>query len=523
MTAWDPYGSRLLLSIAALGFAAATAGCGAAGPRGPVEVHEATIAELQQAMGDGRATAVSLVDAYLARIQAYDSAGPALRALISVNPAAREEARALDLERAERGPRGPLHGIPILLKDNFGTADQPTTAGSLSLQGMVPPEDATVVAMLRAAGAVILGKTNLHEFAYGYTTVSSVGGQTRNPYDPTRVPGGSSGGTGAAISASFAALGYGTDTCGSIRVPAALNGLFGIRPTKGLASVYGIVPLSHTQDTPGPLARTVADLAIGLAAIAGPDPRDSATVVLRPPAMSAEGPALRSDALRGARIGVLGSYFGTTPEESEVSEIVRAALGRMAEGGAELVEVEVPGLDTLLAGTSVIGQEFREDLEAYLGGIPGAPVTSLAEILALGLFDPAVEGALRSSNSAAGPTSDGYRRSLERRSQVREAVIRFLDDQGLDALAYPSVRREPAPIGQSQGGINCQLSAATGLPALSAPAGLTAAALPVGLELLARPLGEERLLELAYAYEQLAHPRVPPVATPPLMESEQTY
>ncbi|MEX1257651.1 MAG: amidase family protein [Gemmatimonadota bacterium] len=510
-----PRADRPPRAATAVVLAAVLVGCGPRGPEGPVQVYETSITELQEAMEEGRTTAVALVDAYLARVEAYDRAGPELRALISLNPRAREEAEALDGERAESGPRGPLHGIPIVLKDNFGTADQPTTAGSVSLEGMVPPEDATVVRMLREAGAVILGKTNLHEFAFGYTSISSLGGQTRNPYDPSRNPGGSSGGTGAAVSASFAAIGYGTDTCGSIRVPAAFNGLFGIRPTKGLASVQGLVPLSHTQDTPGPLARTVEDLAIGLAAIAGPDPNDPATMVPRPSLVEGFQDALRADALRGARIGVLGSYFGAGEAEAEVSAVVRSALARMEEGGAEIVEVVIPGLDTLLAGTSVITQEFREDLRAYLSAIPGAPVGSLEEIIAGGLHDPAVEGVLRTSSATEGPDSDGYRRALGRRDRVREVVIAFLDDQGLDAIAYPSARREPAPVGESQGGINCQLSAATGLPALVAPAALTASGLPVGIELLGRPFDEGRLIGLAYAYERLVNPRVPPPTTPP--------
>jgi Asp-tRNA(Asn)/Glu-tRNA(Gln) amidotransferase A subunit family amidase len=510
----------LQATSAALFGSGALAGCGPSGSEGPPQVYEATIAELQLAMEEGRTTAVELVDAYLARVDAYDRAGPELNAFISLNPRAREDAEALDLERAESGPRGPLHGIPIVLKDNFGTADQPTTAGSISLEGMVPPEDATVVRMLREAGAVILGKTNLHEFAYGYTSISSLGGQTRNPYDPARNPGGSSGGTGAAVSASFASIGYGTDTCGSIRVPAAFNGLFGIRPTKGLASVHGLIPLSHTQDTPGPLARTVEDLAIGLAAISGPDPYDSATLVPQATPGGGNREALRADALRGARIGVLGSLFGSEANESEVGEVVRGALRRMEEGGAEVVEVDLPGLDSLLMGTSVIAQEFREDLRAYLSAIPNAPVASLDEIVTRELHDPAIQGALRTSNAAAGPGSEGYQRALERRERARAAVVDFLEDQRLDALAYPSARREPALIGEPQGGINCQLSAATGLPALAAPAGLTGSGLPVGLELLGRPFDEARLLGLAYSYEQLVRPRVPPGTTPPI---EQQY
>ena len=219
-----------------------------------IEVFEASIPDLQEAMADGRVTAVQLVEAYLARISAYDQGGPALNSMIRLNPNARAQAAALDEERALRGTRGPLHGIPIILKDNYDTADLPTSGGSIALAGMIPPDDAFQVRKLREAGAVILGKSNLHELAMGITTISSVGGQTRNPYDPSRNPGGSSGGTGAAIAASFAAIGWGSDTCGSIRIPSSHHNLFGLRPTKGLSSIDGIIPLSHTQDVGGPVS-----------------------------------------------------------------------------------------------------------------------------------------------------------------------------------------------------------------------------------------------------------------------------
>ncbi len=264
-----------------------------------VEVFEASIPDLQEAMADGRITAVQLVDAYLARISAYDQGGAALNSIVFLNPNARTQAAALDQERARSGARGPLHGIPIILKDNYDTADLPTSGGSIALAGMIPPDDAFQVRKLREAGAIILAKSNMHELAAGITTISSVGGQTRNPYDPSRNPGGSSGGTGAAIAASFAAIGWGSDTCGSIRIPASHHNLFGLRPTKGLSSIDGIIPLSHTQDVGGPLARTVTDLAIGLDATVGADPADPATRIMadRPPPRFVDG--LDAEALKG--------------------------------------------------------------------------------------------------------------------------------------------------------------------------------------------------------------------------------
>ncbi len=240
----------------------------------PFDLVEKSIAELQHAMAAGEVSSHELVAAYLARIDAYDKSGPKLNAMIALNPRALAEADALDKERAAKGPRGPLHGIPIVVKDNFETADMPTTGGSIALAGFEPKEDAFQVAKLRAAGAVILGKTNLHELAAGITSVSSMGGQTRNPYDPARNPGGSSGGTAAAVAANFAAAGMGSDTCGSIRIPSGHNSLVGLRGTLGLSSRAGVIPLSHTQDIGGPLARTVVDLATMLDATVGADERD---------------------------------------------------------------------------------------------------------------------------------------------------------------------------------------------------------------------------------------------------------
>src|SRR5215217_6142077 len=268
----------LVLATAALGAPALSAQSAARQPA--FDVYEASVSDLQAAMTAGRATAESLVDAYLARIAAYDARGPQIKAMVRINPNARADARRLDDERRQGRVRGPLHGIPIILKDNFDTADLPTSGGSLALANHQTQGDAFVVRKLRDAGAIILGKSNMHELAAGITTISSLGGQTRNPYDPRRCPGGSSGGTGAAVAASFAAVGWGSDTCGSIRIPSAFGSLAGLRPTQGLVSRSGVMPLSHTQDIPGPLARTVTDLAIALDVSVGVDSADSSTRVL---------------------------------------------------------------------------------------------------------------------------------------------------------------------------------------------------------------------------------------------------
>jgi Asp-tRNA(Asn)/Glu-tRNA(Gln) amidotransferase A subunit family amidase len=364
-----------------------------------IEVTEATIAELQEAMSSGRTTSAEITRAYLARIAAYDRAGPRLGAILRVNPDALAEAERLDEERRLWGPRGPLHGIPVILKDNYDTFDMPTTAGALPLAGSQPGDDAFQVRRLREAGAVILAKANLHELAYGITTIASLGGQTLNPYDPRRNPGGSSGGTGVAVAASFAAIGWGSDTCGSIRIPAAHNNLVGLRPTKGLSSIDGIVPLAHTQDVGGPLARSAADLAIGLDATIGPDPADPATRVLEGRPLPRFRDALEGASFRGARIGILAALFGSAPEEAAVSAVVREAIARMVALGADTVTVEIPDFQDLVSGSSVIQHEFKWDLEDYLATLPQPPVRTLEEMLGLGLNHESVTPTLRRSTA----------------------------------------------------------------------------------------------------------------------------
>ena len=481
-----------------------------------VEVTEASIDQLQQAMASGRATSVSITEAYLARIAAYDQNGPGLNALIRLNPNALAEAEALDRERAAGRVRGPLHGIPIILKDNYDTFDMPTSGGTLALANSLAADDAFQVRRLRTAGAIIVGKSNLHELAYGITSISSLGGQTRNPYDPRRNPGGSSGGTGAAIAASFAAVGWGSDTCGSIRFPAAHNNLVGLRPTKGLSSIDGILPLSHTQDVGGPLARTVRDLAIALDATVGPDSADPATRALEGRALPRFVDALDANALRGARIGILPNLFGTTPEDAGTNTVVRAALARLVALGADTVTVEVPSYDSLIAGSSVLALEFKWDLLDYLAAVPNAPVSSLAELIATGLAHESVLPTLRRSEAVAARDSEAYRAALAKRGPLQDAVVAAMDAARVDALAYPSIRTTAALVSEPQRGSNCQLSASTGMPALSTQAGWSGD-LPVGLELLGRPFDDARLVALAYAMEQAGSERRAPTITPPLV------
>ena len=508
------YRSVLFTAAACL---AVSSNLGAA-PAQQVEVAEAGINELQAALAAGDVTSVGLVDAYLARIEAYDQSAARLNAIIRVNPRAREEAAALDAERDASGPRGPLHGIPIILKDNYDTADMPTTAGSIALAGYVPDGDGFQVRKLRQAGAVILAKANMHELAMGITTISSLGGQTRNPYDLARNPGGSSGGTGAAVAASFAAAGMGSDTCGSIRGPSAQNNLVGLRPTKGLSSISGIIPLSHTQDVGGPLARTVADLAIVLDATMGPDPDDPATRILDDYELAGFVDSLDAGSLGGARIGKLAALFEGNSAQSDVIDVIDAALEHMKIEGAEIVEITVPGLRDLIRKAGVINYEFKYDFIDYLEANSAAPVDSLADILAAGSYHEALRGSFERRNRVESRDSAEYRAALEFRSILRAAVVETIEEHQLDALAYPTFTAAPSRIGEPQTGSNCSLSASSGLPAISVPAGFTEDLLPVGLELLGPTLSDTALVSLAYAFEQSTDHRRAPAVTPPLVD-----
>ena len=483
-------------------------------PASPFDVVEKTIFDLKNAMDARQATSRQIVEQYLERIKAYDQAGPRINAFILVNPRALEAADALDAERRAGKVRGPLHGIPIVLKDNYATADMPTTAGSLALEGFQTGRDAFMVKKLRDAGAVFIGKTNLHELAYGITSISSMGGQTRNPYDPTRNPGGSSGGTGAAVAANFAAAGMGTDTCGSIRNPSADNNLFGLRGTLGLSSREGIVPLSHTQDIGGPLARTVTDLMLMLDATVGFDPADPLTKASNGRIPRTFLSSVGDSSLGDVHIGVLTTLFGSAPEDTEVADIVRRAVAMLGRMGARVSDVTIPDFDELIQGTSVLSAEFKFDLLDFLVKYPKAPVRSLDEILNRGLYSTAIDGVLRRSNAVESRETEAYRAALTKRDVARERIVAAMVSQGITALAYPTLRRKPALIGEPQAGSNCQLSATTGLPAMSIPAGFTSDGLPIGMDLLGGEFGEQALLKIAYAYERETQPRRPPSNTP---------
>lgn len=516
-------------------------------PGNGFEVAEASIADVHAAMAAGEVTAAELTAAYLDRIERLDDD---LSAIITVNPNANSRAEELDRTLAESGPAGPLHGIPVILKDNFDTADLPTTAGSTTLSGVHPPDDGTIVRRIREAGGIVLAKANLHEFAYGWTTVSSLGGHTRNPYDTDRVPGGSSGGTAAAIAANLGLVGTGSDTCGSVRVPPAFTNLVGIRATAGLVSRDGLVPMSRTQDVPGPITRTVRDAAILMDVFAGFDPADPATargarrtpapgdpLITTWPGAAADGGSytafLTEDGLDGARIGVLREYLETDGEGRAVTAVVEDALAEVDAAGATVVDPVSPAVDVdpeVLQEMSVIQYEFRRELNGYLAGLddPDAPA-DLREIADSGEPVPGVLEVLeRDLEVDVDELSDNaeYLRRLARRGDfdvldrpdtrpsLRDAVLSLLEADDLDAIAYPTVSQPPVAVGEDQPreSVNCALSACSGLPAITVPAGFTAdpPGLPVGLELLGRPFAEPRLIELASAYERATgHRRSP--------------
>ena len=485
------------------------------------DVTEQSVSQLGVAMADGRVTAVNLVDSYLARIEAYDQQGPTLNAMIVLNPLARQEAIALDEERAAGQIRGPLHGVPVVVKDNYDTAELPTTAGAIALATSIPPDDATQVKRLRNAGAVILGKTNMHELARGITTVASYGGQTRNPYNPRRNPGGSSGGTGAAVAASFAAFGMGSDTCGSIRIPSAHHSLVGLRGTRGLASGDGIIPLSTTQDIGGPLARTVEELAFALDATVGYDPADETTRLSDGHIPDTYTAALNAGGLAQARLGVVRSMVGNNGAERDVLAVIEAAIAEMEALGATVIDIQEPDLREVVQGASVIGQEFKFDFDEYLRNTPDAPVRTLAEVVRQGLYHVILESGLENAVSIETLDTDDYRQRLSKRDEIRRTIVDLMTEESLDALLYPTIRQTARPVGQPQPGSNCALSANSGLPAITVPAGYAEDDMPVGVELLGLPWSELRLLELAYAYEQGTEHRRAPAFTPSLF-SEST-
>jgi amidase len=486
----------------------------------PFQLDEATISDVHAAYESGALTSVKLVQAYLERIRACDQAGPKLNVMIYLNPRALDEAAALDEHFRRTGKFvGPLHGIPVLLKDNINTKDMPTTGGSLSLAGYTPATDAAIAQKLRSAGAIILAKVNLHEFAIWGETISSIRGQTLNPYDLTRTPGGSSGGTGAGVAANFAVAGIGTDTVNSIRSPASANSIVGIRPTLGLVSRAGIIPYSFTQDAAGPLARTVADAAKMLNVLTGYDSDDPATAWSVGNTEADYAKFLKADGLRGKRIGVLRSFFGTAPINEEVNRISGRAIEDLKKSGATLVELNTPDLDSgkITSDISVHLYEFKPALNAYLAA-GNAPVKSLEEIIASGKFHPNIRESIVKAQGLE--MDDSYRVRLQKRAELQQRVMKIMADERLDAIVFPHQQRLVVPVGEKQVERNGTLGAVTGFPSIVVPGGFSsptpsaAIGVPVGIEFLGRPWSEKVLIEIGYGYEQATLRRRPPPSVP---------
>jgi amidase len=490
------------------------------------DLEEATLADLQESLRSGRHTARSLTEAYLARIDALERGGPMLASVIEVNPDALAIAETLDAERREKGTRGPLHGIPVLIKDNIATRDRMmTTAGSLALVGAAAPRDSFVAEQLRKAGAVILGKTNLSEWANFRSSQSSSGwsgrgGQCRNPYALDRSPCGSSSGTGAAVAASLAAIGVGTETDGSIVCPSHACSLVGIKPTVGLIGRSGIVPISHTQDTAGPMARSVADAALLLGALAGADPRDPATAGVGGRETDYTY-ALDAKGLAGARIGVARSkFFGYSPV---ADALVEAAIAAMKEGGAVIVDpADIPHAGEYDdAEFDVLLFEFKADLNAYLAEwAPGAPVRTLADIIAFNAAHrdremPYFGQDTMEKAEKKGPLTDRlYRKALAKCRELsrKEGLDAVMDKHRLDAIVAPT-GSPPWMIDLVDSdhflGASSSPAAVSGYPSITVPCGY-AFGLPVGVTFIGRAWREATLIKLGYAYEQATKARRPP-------------
>jgi amidase len=495
-----------------------------------LELEEMTIADLQARMAAGQDTARSLAEKYLARIEAVDRQGPAIRSVIEINPDALTDADRLDAERRSRGSRGPLHGIPILIKDNIATGDRMmTSAGSLALAGSPAPRDAFIVARLRAAGAIVLGKTNLAEWANfrdRHSTVgwSARGGQTRNPYALDRSPSGSSSGSGAAAAANLCAAAVGTETDGSIVSPSSVNSLVGIKPTRGLLSRTGIVPISHSQDTAGPMARTVADAVVLLGAMAGSDPQDPATRESDARGLRDYSKFLDASGLRGARIGVVREHlFGYSPAADRLAE---AAIADLKAQGAVIVDpANIPTLGKFEESElDVMMYEFKADLKQYLDWLgPAAPVRSLQDVIAFNESHkeqemPYFGQDIFAAAEKKGPlTSDDYQRKHSRYQRLAGVlgIDAVMAKYKLDALVAPTggpawpidlVNGDRWPADESS---PSSVTSVAGYPHITVPMGYSRG-LPVGISFFGRAWSEPTLIRLAYAYEQSTRHRHPP-------------
>ncbi len=501
-----------------------------------IDFDDASVAELEAAMASGALTSERLVQMCLARIKAYDAQGPKLRAVLTLNPKALETARALDAERKAKGPRSLLHGVPVVLKDNYDTFDMPTTAGSLLLEGSQPSKDAFVAKKLRDAGAIILAKVNLSEFASG-GAMSSLGGQSLNPHDLLRSPQGSSGGSAVAIAAGYAPLGMGTDTGGSIRGPATSTGVVALKTTHGLLSRSGIIPLALSLDTAGPFARNVSDIAAILNVMTGDDPTDPSLKKNAGKVEKDYTKFLNPTALKGARIGLVKDFLG---QDAEVDWVIEAAVAEMRKAGATVIEVHYPKwlLDARQGWYDAIRYpEFSAQVGDYLKTLGPKYPKSLAEMIerTTTLTSPRADGAgpnpvrwtLFKRELESGTLTDYNYTSVRDHALplVRDVLDGVMAANKLDALVYPTSSKRPVllaappdpPGGGSSGVVISNLS---GFPDLIVPAGFTGDNLPVGISFVGTAFSEGKLIALAYSFEQTTRARRRPVHTPALHDGK---
>lgn len=489
-------------------------------PKASFNIMEASIADIQKALDAGDVTSEQLVQFYLDRINKYDQQGPKVNSIIYKNPKALEEAKALDKELKEKGPRSPLHGVPIVLKDNFDTFDMPTSGGNIELKNAQPTKDAFITKKLRDAGAIIIAKTNLHELARAGTTNSTLQGQTLNPYDLTRTPGGSSGGTGVAVASNFAVAGTGSDTVNSVRSPSSANSLVGIRATYGLLSRTGIQPSALTQDMAGPLARTVADAAVMLSAMAGVDPSDPVTADAQGHIEKDYTKFLDKGALKGKRIGVVRAIVGTDPE---VTKVFEQDLKVLKDLGAELIDITDGNFNTgkISKECDVQLWESTPNLDDYFKSLgENAPIKSTKELLATGHVEKAILK-LMTDSTALMPDNlnkPEYKKALENGQKLRDLVTKTFADNKLDAMVYPHQQVLVAKVADGgQPGRNGILASIAQTPAITVPGGFSTPSadapigVPVGFEFMGLKWSEPQLIGMAYAFEQATHYRqVPP-------------
>ncbi|HEV2444810.1 MAG TPA: amidase family protein [Candidatus Sulfopaludibacter sp.] len=515
----------MIRPLACLLFAAS---CLAAQTPPPFEVEEATIAQVHEAMKAGRLTCRELVSLYLKRIGAYDKNGPAINTIVVVNPDVEKQAEELDRRFRQTGLTGPLHCVPVIVKDNFETRGLQTADGALAFAGYLAEQDAFQVRRVKGAGALVLAKSNMAEWAFSpYETVNSIlPGYTKNPYALDRVTAGSSGGTAAAIAASFGLVGLGSDTGNSIRGPSSHQALVGIRSTMGLTSRAGIFPLSLLADIGGPMCRTVEDAVKVFQVIAGEDPADPVTAAAKVHPPQDYAVSLDRDGLRGATIGVLHQAYDRPNTDPEILRIFQAAFEDLKRAGATIVDpATVEGLDAIKRpqqnGGPCMG--FKYDVNHFLAARAGhVPMKDLSEIVKSGRFHPNNQRRLENAEKGPenGPDSPACQADSAYREEVRQAVLKAMDKLKLDAFVYPTWSNPPRLIGDlnTPAGDNSQFySPTTGFPAINVPMGFSrGGTLPAGMTIYGRPWSEAKLFRFAYAYEQATHRRRPPESTPPL-------